>query len=74
METGDFKSWKRAGKAFPKSGQGEAQLVSRISEFTGLPRVILGLRVTAMRVFAGERLVTGELEWAAQRLFFSVLF
>jgi len=32
MEIGNFKSWKHAGKTFPKSGQGEARLVSRVGE------------------------------------------
>jgi serine/threonine protein kinase len=35
MEIGNFKSWKRAGKLFPKSGQGESQLVSRIGDSSG---------------------------------------
>jgi serine/threonine protein kinase len=35
MEIGNVKSWKRAGKAFPKSGQGEARLVSREGDTNG---------------------------------------
>ena len=35
MEIGNFKSWKRSGKTFPKSGQGDAQLVSRIGDASG---------------------------------------
>lgn len=30
MEIGQFKSWKRAGKVFPKSGQGKTHLAIRL--------------------------------------------
>jgi serine/threonine protein kinase len=35
MEIGQFKSWKRAGKVFPKSGQGKTQLVTCEGDASG---------------------------------------
>ena len=35
MEIGQFKSWKRAGKTFPKSGQGNTELVTREGDASG---------------------------------------
>ena len=32
MEIGNFKSWRRTGRLFPKSGQGDAQLVKRTDD------------------------------------------
>lgn len=40
MEIGNVKSWKRTGKAFPKSGQGEARLVSREGDTNGMLYVL----------------------------------
>ncbi len=35
MEIGNFNAWKRAGKTFPKSGQGDTRLVSRAGDVNG---------------------------------------